>query len=99
MKKTLLYSLLFVTFSIHSQIISSTDAAVIFSGDAHYGTARFEALSGAFGALGGDMSAAEINPAGLAIFLENQSSMSLGYRKQILTPHFMEILFQTMINF
>ena len=88
MKKTLLYSLLFVTFSIHSQIISSTDAAVIFSGDAHYGTARFEALSGAFGALGGDMSAAEINPAGLAIFLENQSSMSLGYRKTNINTSF-----------
>ena len=32
------------------------------------GTARFQGLSGAFGALGGDLSAININPAGAAIF-------------------------------
>ena len=32
------------------------------------GTARFQGLSGAFGALGGDMSAININPAGSAVF-------------------------------
>ncbi|MDC6387077.1 outer membrane protein transport protein [Maribacter sp. PR1] len=32
------------------------------------GTARFQAMGGAFGALGGDMSALNINPAGSAVF-------------------------------
>ncbi len=41
------------------------------------GTARFRALSGAFGALGGDMSAVSLNPAGSAIFTSSHASFSL----------------------
>jgi len=41
------------------------------------GTARFTALSGAFGALGGDISAFNINPAGSSIFLYNNATISL----------------------
>ncbi|MAO07661.1 MAG: transporter [Alteromonas sp.] len=41
------------------------------------GTARFTALSGAFGALGGDVSGFTINPAGSAIFLKNNATFSL----------------------
>ncbi|MEL7270252.1 MAG: outer membrane protein transport protein [Bacteroidota bacterium] len=33
-----------------------------------YGTARFRAMGGAFGALGGDLSALNVNPAGSAVF-------------------------------
>jgi hypothetical protein len=40
------------------------------------GTARFRALSGAFGALGGDMSAVSINPAGSAVFSQSHASFS-----------------------
>ena len=88
MKKIILFLSLFLAISTQAQIISTTDAAVLFSYDEHYGSARFEALSGAFGALGGDMSAAEINPAGIAVFLNNQSSMSLGYRKTDINTSF-----------
>ncbi|MCW8982112.1 MAG: outer membrane protein transport protein [Altibacter sp.] len=41
------------------------------------GTARFNALSGAFNALGGDVSSMAINPAGSAVFLTNSLSISL----------------------
>jgi hypothetical protein len=41
------------------------------------GTARFRAMSGAFGALGGDFSAINVNPAGSAIFLNNQVGLTL----------------------
>jgi hypothetical protein len=41
------------------------------------GTARFRAMGGAFGALGGDMSAISVNPAGSAIFVNNQLSVTL----------------------
>ena len=41
------------------------------------GSARFRALSGAFGALGGDMSAVGLNPAGSAIFNNNHASFSI----------------------
>lgn len=41
------------------------------------GTARFRAMSGAFGALGGDFSAFSINPAGSAIFSTSEVTLSL----------------------
>ncbi len=41
------------------------------------GTARFRAMSGAFGALGGDLSALQINPAGSAVFLKSNGSVTL----------------------
>lgn len=59
---------------IYAQEISD---AVRFSNDEVQGTARFRALSGAFGALGGDMSAVSINPAGSAIFARSHASFSL----------------------
>jgi len=40
------------------------------------GTARFNALNGAFGALGGDISALQINPAGSALFNYNHFSIT-----------------------
>lgn len=41
------------------------------------GSARFHAMSGAFGALGGDMAAIGINPAGSAVFLQNNITFSI----------------------
>lgn len=40
------------------------------------GTARFQAMGGAFGALGGDLSSLNINPAGSAVFNYSQFSVS-----------------------
>ncbi len=51
--------------------------ALRYSQDEIQGTARFRALSGAFGALGGDMSAVSINPAGSAVFSQSHASFSL----------------------
>jgi hypothetical protein len=51
--------------------------ALRYSQDEIQGTARFRALSGAFGALGGDMSAVSLNPAGSAIFSNSHASVSL----------------------
>ena len=42
--------------------------AVRYSTETTLGTARFKSMSGAFGALGGDLSAVSVNPAGSAIF-------------------------------
>ncbi len=52
--------------------------AVRYSMDEIQGTARFKSMSGAFGALGGDMSAVNINPAGSAIFNNSHASVSIG---------------------
>lgn len=46
-----------------------------YSNENLQGTARFQAMSGAFGALGGDLSSLNVNPAGAAVF--NNSLMTL----------------------
>jgi long-subunit fatty acid transport protein len=51
--------------------------AVRYSLDEVQGTARFRAMGGAFGALGGDLSAISINPAGAAIFQRSSGSFSI----------------------
>src|SRR5690606_5327705 len=51
--------------------------AVRFGREELSGTARFTAMSGAFGALGGDLTSIGINPAGSAVFLGSTSTLSL----------------------
>lgn len=63
---------------INGQVINYNQAGVLFTSEDINGTARFNAMSGAFGALGGDLSAADGNPAGLAVFKKTQFSGSLG---------------------
>ncbi len=61
---------------INSMAQDFTDA-VRFSTDRIGGTARYTSMSGAFGALGGDISAMSLNPAGSAVFLNNKMTASL----------------------
>ena len=51
--------------------------ALRYSQNEIQGTARFRALSGAFGALGGDLSAISLNPAGSAVFARSHAAFSL----------------------
>ncbi len=51
--------------------------ALLYADENLYGTARFSAMSGAFGALGGDFSSIHINPAGSAVFNNNQVAVTL----------------------
>lgn len=51
--------------------------AVRYSQDNLNGTARFRAMSGAFGALGGDLSSLNVNPAGSSVFSNNQMGFTL----------------------
>ncbi|CAM4349482.1 OmpP1/FadL family transporter [Gillisia hiemivivida] len=80
MKKlyTLVIAFLAMTFSQAQDI---TDA-VRYSSDQLSGTARYRAMSGAFGALGGDLSAISINPAGSAIFLSSAATVTLSYNNR-----------------
>ncbi|MBL0012681.1 MAG: outer membrane protein transport protein [Flavobacterium sp.] len=75
MKKYISILLILVAnYSIHSQSISD---ALLYANDNLSGTARFRSMSGAFGALGGDFSSINVNPAGSAVFLNNQVSFTL----------------------
>ncbi|MCB9203215.1 MAG: outer membrane protein transport protein [Flavobacteriales bacterium] len=44
---------------------------------AQQGTARYSAMAGSMGALGGDISAMEVNPAGGAVFIKNNVTLSM----------------------
>lgn len=73
-KLSLLFLGVFSVSTIYAQDITD---ALRYSQDEIQGTARYRALSGAFGALGGDMSAVSINPAGSAVFAASHVSFSL----------------------
>lgn len=68
--------LLAATASHAQQTLNTAENAVRYTTDNLTGTARFRAMSGAFGALGGDLSAMSINPAGAAIFNYNSGTAS-----------------------
>ncbi|GEQ87258.1 transporter [Patiriisocius marinistellae] len=51
--------------------------ALRYSQDGIFGTARYQAMSGAFGALGGDISAISTNPAGSSVFLKSEGAATL----------------------
>lgn len=71
-------NLLFIAaLSMSSIMAQDITDAVRYSQDEVQGTARFRSMSGAFGALGGDMSAVSINPAGSSIFTTSHASISI----------------------
>lgn len=71
-------ALMAMTFSQAQDI---TDA-VRYSTEGMTGTARYRAMSGAFGALGGDLSAMGVNPAGSAVFLKSFSTITMSYNQR-----------------
>lgn len=77
MKKNLILCIVVgLTFStIHSQEIKD---AMRYAQSELHGTARFTSMSGAFGALGGDLSSINVNPAGSAVFNNNQFTTTMG---------------------
>jgi hypothetical protein len=64
--------------SLSSTYAQEISDALRYSQGNIQGTARFRALSGAFGALGGDLSAININPASSAVFNQSYLGFSLG---------------------
>jgi len=75
--KRLVHIFVFSVFAQNS-LFAQNDADLFrFSKHYHGGSARFEAMGGAFGALGADISAVQINPAGMARFSSSQFNFSL----------------------
>lgn len=70
-------SLFIIVISASSLQAQDITDALRYSQTNQLGTARFRALSGAMGALGGDLSAISINPASSSIFNNNQISVTL----------------------
>lgn len=75
MKKNFLSALILLGGVASAQNITD---ALRYSTEDIYGTARYRAMSGAFGALGGDISAINTNPAGSAVFAGSEADFSFG---------------------
>lgn len=76
MKKIILSLLLGSTFLATAQELTINDA-LRYAQTHINGTARFRGMGGAFGAVGGDLSAINVNPAGSLFFKNNFASVSL----------------------
>lgn len=64
---------LFITgLTVSASYSQEVSDALRYAQDNLTGTARFRAMGGAFGAVGGDLSALSVNPAGSAVFSSNQ---------------------------
>ena len=74
MKKLIFAFTAIISMTVEAQNI--TDAVRYSSTDLN-GTARYRAMSGAFGALGGDLSSLNVNPAGSAVFLNSFATFTL----------------------
>ena len=73
------FLLLIFSYSLNAQ---SLNDFLKISIDNPVGSARFESMGGAFGALGGDLSAINVNPAGSAVFNDNQYEFTLSNSKK-----------------
>ncbi len=87
-KKIISIGMLCLSISISAQTLSYNDMGVLLSDQHINGTARFNALSGAFGALGGDLSAIDVNPAGAAVFKNSELAASLNFRNNTTLTNF-----------
>ena len=79
LQRKISFFLLIFSFSLNSQ---SLNDFLKISIDNPVGSARFESMGGAFGALGGDLSAINVNPAGSAVFNDNQYEFTLSNSKK-----------------
>ena len=79
LQKSVLFLILTFPLSINSQNLQEI---LNISVDKPNGTARFESMGGAFGALGGDLSAINVNPASSSVFNDNEYGLTLGSEKK-----------------
>ncbi|WP_222984803.1 OmpP1/FadL family transporter [Flagellimonas meishanensis] len=73
MKRISTFMMILACFYASAQTI---DDVLRYSSENIIGTARYQAMGGAFGALGGDLSALNVNPAGSAVFNFSELSIS-----------------------
>lgn len=94
-RKFLYISLLMTTVTIGQEISDALNYGL----DAFGGTARFKAMGGAFGALGGDLSSLNVNPAGSAVFANNQFGATLSVMNRKNTSSYFNEKIQTNEDF
>jgi hypothetical protein len=79
MKKIRLFALVFSALLSSNMMLGQSVGEVVRYGfEQLNGSARYQAMGGAFGALGGDLSAIANNPAGSSVFAFNEAGASIG---------------------
>lgn len=74
------FPLLFLlSISFQLSYAQTVNDLTVFLGSELNGTARYNSMAGAFGALGGDLSGMSINPAGSSVFLYSEFGTTLNY--------------------
>jgi hypothetical protein len=100
MKRFFILATLFaLTFTSFSQSLGYQDLGILFSQNDNNGSARFTAMSGAFGALGGDISSININPAGLSVFNNSVFTGSFNVRSSDITSNYYGNILNTQDQF
>ena len=87
MKKGLL-TLTIIALSSITLLAQNEIDALRFSQDAVLGTARFTAMSGAFGSLGGEFSALSLNPAGIGMYQFSEFSFTPSFNLNSTTSYY-----------
>ena len=87
MKRGLL-SLIIIALSSITLLAQNEIDALRFSQDAPLGTARFSAMSGAFGSLGGEFSALSLNPAGIGMYQFSEFSFTPSFSLNSTTSYY-----------
>ena len=80
LKKTFLLLSIPVSFVyLQAQDVSViTNTVDVYSANPINGTAKYNAMAGSIGALGGDISSANVNPAGIGVFITSDLNLTLG---------------------
>jgi hypothetical protein len=81
MKRFIIISGILILYGTVINAQSMFDALKLTDADIS-GTARYTSMAGAFGALGGDVSAIKDNPAGLGVFRKGEISLTLNTKMQ-----------------
>src|SRR5690606_4644686 len=76
--KKIVFSLLGLIGIAHAQTVQDINSMSAYSNEVNAGSARYLGMGGAMGALGGDISSIEQNPAGLAIAIASDVNVTLG---------------------
>ncbi|WP_299063926.1 outer membrane protein transport protein [uncultured Polaribacter sp.] len=89
MKRYITIAILFaVTITSNAQSLGYQDLGLLFSENDNNGSARFTAMAGAFGSLGGDVSAINVNPAGISVFNTSTFSGTFNSRNSETTANY-----------
>lgn len=76
--KKVFAGLIFIAGMVNAQTVQDVNSVPMYSNEINSGSARYMGMGGSMGALGGDMSAIEQNPAGAAVAIASDVNVTLG---------------------